>query len=270
TSRNTFQKYYTQREVRDYLSSVLDKEPVAGGTGVFFVFKNEKEGQRVFAKRARSRGDLERLISRLPKPTREKPGQAFFDTHRNLVESLWEQWLELGRRPELDEVEQRTEIETVFGSLARALRFLERFQGTEAIATAFRSRKADLTVHFALQQFERRKSYTALPEELRRDVRTFFGSYQNAQTEARQLLFSAGKRELVRLACREAVNTGIGWLEKDRALYLHTGLVERLPAVLRVYVGCASYLYGDVTSANLIKIHIDSAKITLMSFDDFE
>jgi len=29
-------------------------------------------------------------------------------------------------------------------------------------------------------------------------------------------------------------------------------------------------LYGDVTSADLIKIHIDSAKITLMSFDDFE
>jgi hypothetical protein len=39
--------------------------------------------------------------------------------------------------------------------------------------------------------------------------------------------------------------------------------------VLRVYVGCASYLYGDVTSTDLIKIHIDSAKITLMSFDDF-
>jgi len=270
TSRNTFQKYYTQRELRDYLSSVLDKEPVAVGPGIFLIFKDEGEEQRFFAQRVRNRGGLDRLISRLPKPTRAEREQTFYDSHRDLLEQLWETWLELGRKPELDEVEQRTEVEEVFGSLAKALRFLERFQGTEATATAFRSRKADLTVYFALQQFEQRQSYKTLPEEQRRDVRTFFGSYQNAQTEARQLLFSAGNRELVRQLCREAASNGLGWLEKDRALYLHTSLVERLPAVLRVYVGCASYLYGDVTSADLIKIHIDSAKITLMSFDDFE
>jgi DNA phosphorothioation-associated putative methyltransferase len=190
TSRNTFLKYYTQRELRDYLWSVLDKEPVAVGPGIFFLFKDEAEEQRFLEHRVRTRDGLIRLISRIPKPTREEREQAFYDTHRNLVEPLWEKWLELGRKPELDEVEQRTEIEEIFGSLAKALRFLERFQGTEATATAFRSRKADLTVYFALQQFEQRQSYTALPEELRRDVRTFFGSYQNAQAEARQLLFS--------------------------------------------------------------------------------
>lgn len=101
-------------------------------------------------------------------------------------------------------------------------------------------------------------------------LKVFFGTYQNAQLEARQLLFSAGNRELVRQACREAAAHGIGWLDEDRSLQLHTRLVERLPAVLRVYVGCASFLYGDVTSADLIKIHGDSAKLTLMSFDNFE
>src|SRR5262249_39004199 len=157
--------------------------------------------------------------------------------------------------------------EDVFGSLGKALRFLERFHGTESVTAAFRSRKADLNVYLTLQQFEQRKTSTAFSEELRRDIRIFFGSYQNAQAEARQLLFSAGNRELVRQFCREAARHGLGWLENDRALYLHTSLVERLPAVLRVYVGCASYLYGDVTSADVIKIHIDSAKITLLSYD---
>jgi DNA phosphorothioation-associated putative methyltransferase len=270
TSRNTFQKYYTQRELRDYLASVLDKEPVAVGPGVFFVFKDEGEEQRFFAQRVHNRGGLDRLISRLPKPTRAEREQAFYNAHRDLLERLWETWLELGRKPELSEVERRTEIENVFGSFGKALRFLERFQGTEAVTAAFHSRKEDLLVYFALQQFEQRQSYKALPEEQRRDVRTFFGSYQNAQAEARQLLFSAGNRELVRQLCREAVSSGLGWLEKARALHLHTSLVERLPAVLRVYVGCASYLYGDVTSADVIKIHIDSAKLTLLSFDDFE
>lgn len=270
TSRNTFQKYYTQDELRAYLSSTLGKEPVAVGPGVFFVFKDESEEQRFFAQRARNRGGLDRLISRLPKPTREEREQAFYNAHRDFLEPLWDTWLALGRKPELGEIAQRTEIENVFGSLAKALRFLERFQGAEATTAAFQSRKTDLTVYFALQQFEQRRSFTTLPEELRRDVRTFFGGYQNAQAEARQLLFSAGKRELVRQACREAAHNGIGWLEKDKALHLHTSLVERLPAILRIYVGCASYLYGDVTSADVIKIHIDSAKITLLSFDDFE
>lgn len=270
TSRNTFQKYYTQRELRDYLLSVLDKEPVAVGPGVFFVFKDEGEEQRFFAQRVRNRGGLDRLISRLPKPTRAEREQAFYEMHRALLDQLWETWLELGRKPELDEVERRIEIETVFGSLTKALKFLERFHGNAAVTAALHSRKEDLTVYFALQQFEQRKTYTAFSEELRRDIRTFFGNYQNVQVEARLLLFSAGNRDLVRQLCREAASTGLGWLEKDRALYLHTSLVERLPAVLRVYVGCASYLYGDVTGADLLKIHIDSAKITLMSFDDFE
>ncbi|MGH7963901.1 MAG: DNA phosphorothioation-associated putative methyltransferase, partial [Candidatus Binatia bacterium] len=269
TRRNTFQKYYTQHELRDYIRSVLDKEPVAVGPGIFLVFKDEAEEQRFFAQRVRNRGGLDRLISRLPKPSREEREQVFYNTHRALLDQIWETWLELGRKPELSEVEQRTAIEQVFGSLKKAFRFLERFHGSEAAAAAFRSRKEDLTVYFALQQFEQRQSYAKLSEELRRDIRTFFGNYQNAQAEARQLLFSAGNRALVRQLCLEAVRNGFGWLEKDHALYLHTSLVERLPAVLRVYIGCASYLYGDVTSADIIKIHIDSAKLTLLSYDDF-
>lgn len=269
TSRNTFQKYYTQRELRDYLRSVLDKEPVAVGPGIFFVFKDEEEEQRFFTHRARNRGGLDRLINRLPKPTRAEREQTFYTTHRELLDQLWDTWLDLGRKPELDEVAQPKAIEAVFGSLEKALRFLERFHGPEAVTAAFRSRKEDLTVYLALQQFEQRKRVAPPSEELRRDIRTFFGSSQNAQAEARQLLFSIGNRDLLRQLCRAAEQQGLGWLEKDRALYLHTSLVERLPAALRVYIGCASYLYGDVTSADLIKIHIDSAKLTLMSYDDF-
>ncbi|MGE4094294.1 MAG: DNA phosphorothioation-associated putative methyltransferase, partial [Candidatus Binatia bacterium] len=269
TRHNTFQKYYTQREFRAYLQSVLDKEPVAAGPGIFFVFKDENEEQRFFAQRVRNRGGLDRLISRLPKPTRAEREQTFYDTHRELLDSLWETWLDLGRKPDPSEVAHRTELERVCGSLGKALQFLEQFHGTEATTAAFTSRKEDLLVYFALQQFEQRKRYTALSDELRRDIKTFFGTYQQAQTEARQLLFSAGNRDLVRQLCRDAASTGLGWLEKDQALYLHTSLVERLPAVLRVYVGCASYLYGDVTSADILKIHIDSAKLTLLSCDDF-
>jgi hypothetical protein len=42
-----------------------------------------------------------------------------------------------------------------------------------------------------------------------------------------------------------------------------------LPAVLRVYVGCAAVLFGDVALADLVKIHISSGKATMMRCDNF-
>jgi len=35
-------------------------------------------------------------------------------------------------------------------------------------------------------------------------------------------------------------------------------------------VGCAERLYGDIDAADLVKIHIQSGKLTLSRFDDFE
>ncbi len=58
-------------------------------------------------------------------------------------------------------------------------------------------------------------------------------------------------------------------MEEGKSLQLHTSLVEQLPTLLRVYIGCGTVLYGDVTSADLIKIHIGSGKLSLMNYDDF-
>jgi hypothetical protein len=43
-----------------------------------------------------------------------------------------------------------------------------------------------------------------------------------------------------------------------------------LPPILRVYIGCATFVFGDVTSADLLKIHAESGKLSLMKYDDFE
>ena len=39
--------------------------------------------------------------------------------------------------------------------------------------------------------------------------------------------------------------------------------------MLRVYAGCASRLFGDVSIADLLKFHIQSGKFTLLLVDDF-
>jgi len=40
--------------------------------------------------------------------------------------------------------------------------------------------------------------------------------------------------------------------------------------VLRAYVGCATALFGDVSQADLIKLHKASGKATFLVYDDFE
>jgi DNA phosphorothioation-associated putative methyltransferase len=62
----------------------------------------------------------------------------------------------------------------------------------------------------------------------------------------------------------------LGFLNEGHSLQLHTSELNKLPAALRCYVGCGAKLYGDVDTADLIKIHIRSGKLTLLFYDDFD
>src|SRR5207253_573545 len=130
-------------------------------------------------------------------------------------------------------------------------------------------RRDDILVMLALHRFERRRRFTQLERRLQKDIKSFFGSYQNAEAQAYQLLFSVKDPQVIRTACEKAAAAGLGYLEPGQALQLHTSLVGRLPAQLRVYIGCAATLAGDLKSYDLVKAHIQSGKVTLLSFDDF-
>jgi hypothetical protein len=51
--------------------------------------------------------------------------------------------------------------------------------------------------------------------------------------------------EAIEVECRHAAEHGLGWLDPGESLTLHTGMVERLPPLLRVNVGGAAVRYGD-------------------------
>jgi len=62
----------------------------------------------------------------------------------------------------------------------------------------------------------------------------------------------------------------LGFLDEDEAFHVHGSLVSSLPNVLRIYIGCAAQLYGDIEEADLIKVHTLTGKLTLTKYDDFE
>jgi len=274
TQRDTFQKYYTQAEIKAFIEAALDEAAIPVAPGVLYIFRDKDAEQRFLLERYRSRRTG---LRRPAAPVSERPASARRDRaaeryaeYQKALDQLWAQGLALGRLPDPDEVDDLETLNAGFGSLKKAFRFMEARHGPDDLTRSGAARIADLEVYFALTQFERRKPYAHLEPGLKRDIKIFFGDYATAQTTARARLFQTADITAIAQACQSAAEYGLGWLEPGQSLQLHTRLVEQLPPLLRIYVGCAAVLYGDYRHADLIKIHIASGKVSLLRFDDFE
>ncbi|MET3393542.1 DNA phosphorothioation-associated putative methyltransferase [Variovorax sp. 1140] len=280
TSRNTFQKYFSQSELKDYVEQVLHRDAFMVGPGVAFVFSSSDAEQRFMANRYRSSGLAKRLlvthrrrpISRASTVKQSRPSKMDlqFAAARSVLDELWSRTLDLGRHPEPDEVTNLEQIDAQVGGLARAFLLLARYYDQSLLKAAGASRGDDLRVLLASQQFAKRAPYRQLEPRLQRDVRAFFGSYRDAQSAGLALLFDAADPHKVLNACRTAAESGLGWLDGEHSFQIHTSLVDRLPAVLRAYVAAGLILWDALSDIQLVKIHITSGKLTLMEYADFD
>ena len=282
TGRNTFQKYFSQEEFKDYLDKVLDCDPVMIGPGIALVFKDKDAEQRFLANRFRSSNVARRLLTarqshrvlrphrpeRIRMPRTTKAEREFSDL-RPLLDSLWSLILDLGRFPDVHEVPNLGTLQEKI-SLTRAFRLIRTHYDLELLEKSAKTRSDEIKLFLASLQFGKKAPYKNLEPRLRLDVRHFFGDYKNATSEAMRLLLDTGNAEIILDACKTAAANGLGWLEEDRSLQVHTSMVERLPTVLRSYISCGMLLWNSISDIQLIKIHIGSGKLTLLQYDDFE
>ena len=273
TSIGTFQKYYSQSSLQEYVEEVLHEVPLPIGPGVFFVFKDKDAEQRFLYGRQQARRNILRVtqLNRERRPASAEKRQRKYEDNREALESLWTVWSELGRDPDASEIRNLEQLNESFGSLGHAMRFLRTVKGGDisVIADVAKIRSDSLRVFMAKLQFEKRRPYGQLEPTLRRDVKAFAGDYTEALRLGRELLQSAGSIESVYKACVEATEGGLGWLDHEDSFHTHISYVEELPAILRVYINCATVLYGDIGAADLVKVHVRSGKLTLSYFDDF-
>lgn len=266
TSTRTFQKYYSQAEIRQYVEEQLQRQPIVVGPGCLFIFKNDADEQEFLSKRHSHRIAPEELVKwALPADKNLRT----YERNKDILEDFWRRCLSLGRLPASDEYKKYEELKEKVGSPKKAISIIASDERSAALREAAKQRESDLSVFFALNLFERRRSIAALSPTLQRDIKSFYGTYKAALEVARPLLFSAGRVEELMAACGTAAKAGLGHLEGMKSLTLSVDLLEQLPPLLRIYVGCAAQLYGDVDSADLVKIHIGSAKLTLTRYDDF-
>ncbi|TMN87087.1 hypothetical protein CWB72_16670 [Pseudoalteromonas phenolica] len=273
TSRNTFQKYFTQSELKAFIESALDEAATAIAPGIFYIFKSKELEQHFLQNRHKRAYKWQHITA--PDPVNENQARILFAQNEKLFESFWICCLSLGRCPANDEFEQSDKIKEVVGSNKKALQLVLKWYNEEELALAEQMRKEDILLYFALAQFEKRKPYTQQPEDLKRDIKAFFDNYKVVQNQATELLYEIANVELINQLCLDANNTlPASKLDYEKglphALTLHKDFIPQLPLVLRVYIGAALQMFGYLDDIQLVKIHIKSGKVTLLGFEGFD
>lgn len=269
TSRNTFQKYYEQSELQQYIEDALDASAVPLALGVFVVFRDVCDQQDFLSSRSRRRLDWQAISARIGfrRPVRGlEKRRLFYEENRELLDDFWGETLNRGRLPKDSEYARFDEVKALVQNFKRALKLLLELNGTELWEQAQASRKNDLLVYLAMANLRKRIPFKHLSESLRTDIKTHFRDYKVALAKGLDLLYAAGDTDEIDLACEDLE---LGW-QDDQALYVHNSLLDSLPPILRVYVGCATLLYGDVREADIVKLHKASGKITFLSYDQFD
>ena len=266
TRRNTFQKFYEQRELQQYIEDALETTAVPVALGIFYVFREPGELQDFLANRTRRPIDWSQISARLGVERHPSTRVDHYAKHKEILDSFWATMLRFGRPPRAEEFPRDMEMRQTFGSPRKAERLFLARGGVELLDKARQSRRNGLLVYLALSNLRKPTPFRQLSLSLQCDMHNFFGDYQRALTCGRDLLFSAGDSEQIQKACQSTI---LGW-QDARALYIHRSLLEKLPPVLQVYVGCAELLGGDANEVDLIKLHKTSGKVTFLIYRDFQ
>lgn len=265
TRLGTFQKFFTAAEVKTLVEQVLEREAFAVSPGVFFVFRDADAEQAFLLRRQDRRRPTVWSTAR-----REERLSARKESLGAELDRIAELALELGRWPFADELDYDVGVRIRAAGVGYpSVLQLARSQADDAaMVLAAEARREDLSVYFALNLFNRRIAYRTLPLRLQRDVKALFGDHATGLEAGRSLLFSLADVGRLQDAAETAAGNGDGVLV-DNGLWLAAENLGRLPAILRCFIGCAERYFGGLEQAELLKVHLDTGKLTALAFSDF-
>lgn len=256
TQRNTFQKFFTQSELREWLDETLGQECVAAAPGVFFVFRDSEQRESYISSRYRRRRAAPRV----------RKSDQMFEAHKDLLDPLLQFLAQRGRLPGEGELAGTSEIEEAFGSLRKAYHVIRLVTGVGEWEAIRRERTEELRIQFALDRFRGRPKLSDLPVDIQLDIREFFSNYKKACADADELLFSVGSPEQI----AEAVDNSDHGKVTGNSLYVHVDALHELDPILRTYEGCAREFAGIVEEANVLKMHRWVPKISYLEYPTFD
>ena len=145
TQLQTFQKFYDQQELRDWIADALGEMPVAAAPGVFYVFRSSTSREAFIASRYRRRVAVPRI----------RRSERLYEENQVVLQELMSFVMDRGRLPEFDEIRAGAELTSVFGTVRRAFQVVRRVTGAEQWEAITEERRNDLLVYLALGRFPR-------------------------------------------------------------------------------------------------------------------
>ena len=219
TSRNTFQKYYDQEELKLYIDQVLGVDAVPVALGIYFVFRDEAQAQSFRASRFRSRVSVPRIRLRSKR----------FEDYQELLAPLMAFVTERGRLPTPGELPAEA-LTAEFGTLRRAFQVVLQATNPQEWDAIADRRRHDLLIYLALSHFSHRPKLRDLAPVVQTDIRCLFGGYQQACTAADLVLMSLGNLKAIRERC---LNSAVGQ-KRPNSLWVHVSVIEALDPLLRL------------------------------------
>ncbi|MGB2925427.1 MAG: DNA phosphorothioation-associated putative methyltransferase [Limnothrix sp.] len=256
TSRNTFQKYYDQEELKLYIDQVLGVDAVPIALGIYFVFRDESQAETFRASRFRSRATTPRIRLSVKR----------FEDYQELLQPLMAFVTERGRLPKKNELPEEGDICAEFRTLTRAFKVIEQATDAAEWESITEQRRSDIQIYLALSKFAKRPRFSQLNETLQTDIKVLFGTYKQACLLSDMMLFSLGDMQnLADIAQRSPVG-----ICSKKALVVHVSALEQLDPILRLYEGCASRTVGRLENVTLVRFYLHEPKIAYISCADFD
>jgi hypothetical protein len=196
----------------------------------------------------------------------KRRSNARFEEHLEDLQPLIDFVNERGRLPRSGELDNEGTLDELFGSPRAAFSLIRRVTGPAPWETVELAAAQNFLVYAALAAFGGRPKFSDLPEDLQYDAKDLFGSYTNACKSADRLLHSIADNTAINEAC---VSVPFGKLMPE-ALYIHVDYVSELPPLLRVYVGAALQITGNVDDATLLKINRVKPQVSFLVYPDFD
>lgn len=270
TSRGTFQKYFSQAELRALVSEITGVEPVAAANGIFIAFRHD-EDQEEFLLRRRMGRRLSTEGYRAPRTRRTGSARA------ELVERLAPLLAELadlvvlrGRMPAPEEIPSGVlaQLDESRVSVRRALDLAMNLLPVGEFDKAAAAMHEDLLVHYALARLNGSRTAQCPSPSMVRDIRAHFGSQRELTRAAGEYLMQLADEGAIREAIVDTARQGNGAIDHRGRLLFDAAQSESLPGLLRTYLGCAAYLAGEPNDQSVVRIDVLRRSVAYLAMED--
>lgn len=271
TRRGTFQKYFSHAELRALIAEAIGPAPVPAAPGIFIAFRQGEDHEEFLLRRRIGRRASTHAY-RAPSRRRGAAVRPPADERVNPALEILAELTNLRGRPPVAEEVPAEALELLARervSLQRALDLMMQHHLTpEALEAAAAAMREDLLVHYALSRLNRSTTADRPSAAMVRDVRAHFGSQREVMASATDYLLALADESRVRCAMAAAADRKIGALDHKGRLLLDSGQSDSLPAVLRVYLGCAAYLAGEPGANSLVRIDSRLRTVCYLALED--